>query len=696
MIQELAYCKHMRSIVHAEEHVRTLQLACAYALDTQNNPEAPLVITAWKTSPDGKHIPLDVLVLCDEVVGHPLYKGILERKFVMSFPCARDVVEVDVRVLCESEPMHSRIFNLSHDELLRLDEAYLASILPCELDEGYEEWFYHRGTTRFERDVQYRALSAPSAPSTSCMSESVSAVHEKSTRPLFSLIVPLYHTPLAYFWELQESIIRQSFSNFEVILVCASPEDTELMRAVKSLCAYDARFSELILTENLGITKNTYAGAMRAQGEYLAFVDHDDVLTSDCLFWYADAIAQYPESDLLYCDEDKLDDKGHVSFAFCKPDWSPQLELSYNYVCHMLTIKTSLYKTLIEPSSEFDGVQDWACVLAAERAGAHIHHVRKILYHWRMSPTSTASNETQKDELLEKSRALLERHIMHQGLPYELIDPSDVRRRFGVTLARTYKPRVRCILFGEAAFAPKEETEAYLSCLGFMVDVIWIHADVHAPSSFIREMVSQFHAPYEGFTLLIENNPRVLTKAAVRNLLAHTSYPKTALAGTKDVLADGTKVAGALYINPEGMHTIDAWYSSDNAHIRGYEECAHEVDVLNSSVVALSPDYIEELVAQLEQAHTLEDLPCELQMKFFSCALSVCAREMGLYVIEATDATHVIHASYDDIFSDYEFEHPSKREIDAVFRAHHSHLFVPPHHFYSVLLDGRGSYSLGH
>lgn len=693
MIQELAYCKHVRSVVHAEERVRTLQVACAYAVDADNNPHTPLAITACEKFSNGKRTSLDVAVLCDEVRRHPSYKGISERTFVVSFSCSCDALDVELHITCKEEPMHTRACTFSHAELAQLDDAYLASILPCELDGGYEEWFYHRGTTRFERDVQRLALNTRTS---SHSQETTSSVHAKSSRPLFSLIVPLYHTPLPYFWQLQESLICQSFENFEVILVCASPEDTELMRAAQSLCAYDTRFSMLILTENLGITKNTYAGAMRAQGEYLAFVDHDDVLTSDCLFWYADAIKRYPECDLLYCDEDKLDDTGNLSFAFCKPDWSPQLALSYNYVCHMLAVKTSLYKELIEPLSELDGVQDWACVLAAARAGAHIHHVRKILYHWRKSPTSTASCETQKDELLEKSRALLERHIMHQGLPYELIEPCDIRRRFGVTLARTYKPRVRCILFGEALHSSQEETEAYLACLGFMVDVVWIHTDVHEPSTFMREMVSQLRAPYEGFTLLIENNPQALTKASLRNLLAHVCSPKAALAGTEDVLADGTKVAGALYINPEGMHVIDAWYSSDNAHIRGYEECAHEVDVLNSSVVALSPDYIEDVVTCLEQKETLKDLSFSLQAKYFTCALSVCAREIGLYVIEATDATHVIDVCYDDIFDDYEFENPHKRLVDSVFRAHHSHLFVPPHHFYSVLLDGRGSYGLGH
>jgi len=233
--------------------------------------------------------------------------------------------------------------------------------------------------------------------------------------PVFSIVVPLFDTPLSYLKDMSDSVLNQTYQNLELILVNASPDKAELCVELASLAAQDERVKIVTLLENLGITQNTYAGIAVAEGDFVCFLDHDDFLEPDALFHYAQAINENQSIDLIYCDEDMIDEQGVFVRPLFKPNYSPDLLLSKNYVIHFLAIRKTLLDELEQPSSELDGAQDYHLTLCAAESARAIHHVPKVLYHWRISPESTAVKAKAKPYAEEAGRKALELHLQRTG-----------------------------------------------------------------------------------------------------------------------------------------------------------------------------------------------------------------------------------------------------------------------------------------
>lgn len=234
--------------------------------------------------------------------------------------------------------------------------------------------------------------------------------------PKFSIVVPLYKTPLDLFGEMVDSVVDQTYGNWELILVNSTPEIEGLKGAVSRYAAADSRIRVVELEGNLGITENTNKGIEVAEGDYLCFFDHDDVLEPNILFEYAMAIRDNPEINLLYCDEDKLFPTGDLGNPTFKPSFSLDMARDNNYICHLLTVKASVYRSLPRSGQELDGAQDHATVLKVAELGGPIHHVPKVLYHWRMTANSTAQNSDSKPYATEAGIRAVQQHLNRMGV----------------------------------------------------------------------------------------------------------------------------------------------------------------------------------------------------------------------------------------------------------------------------------------
>lgn len=239
---------------------------------------------------------------------------------------------------------------------------------------------------------------------------------DDSTGPLFSVIVPLYKTPLNFFREMADSVLAQTYSRWELVLVNSTPEIAELRELVSEYVLKDERIKVVELEANLGITENTAAGIKVASGDFCCFFDHDDVLEPDILFEYAKAVVADPTIDLLYCDEDKMYPDGSLANPTFKPDFSLDMVRDNNYVCHLLTVKRSAMQQIEPSGKELDGAQDHAMVLKIAELGGTIHHVPKMLYHWRISKTSTAGNADSKPYANEAGIRAVQQHLDRCGL----------------------------------------------------------------------------------------------------------------------------------------------------------------------------------------------------------------------------------------------------------------------------------------
>ena len=279
-------------------------------------------------------------------------------------------------------------------KLLREDSNYL--FRSAQFDPFYDKWLKEHRATQGVLQKQRTVVFARNV--------------------LFSIIVPLYNTPLQLFEEMVDSVTQQTYSNWELVLVNASPDYAELDELIKVKTAADKRIRCIQLEANKGISENTNAGINASAGDYICFFDHDDTLEPDLLFSYAEAIDRDSEIDLLYCDEDKLMPDGTYTQPFFKPDFNLDLLRNNNYICHMLTIRKELLDQLEPNSKEYDGAQDHNLTLRAVEKTNHIHHVPKLLYHWRITESSTAADAASKPYASLAGIKAVQEHLDRSGI----------------------------------------------------------------------------------------------------------------------------------------------------------------------------------------------------------------------------------------------------------------------------------------
>lgn len=237
-----------------------------------------------------------------------------------------------------------------------------------------------------------------------------------SYAPKFSVVVPLYHTPAKFLKDLVRSMMYQSYANWELCLVNASPEDLHLTSLLENWAMRDKRIRVIRLEKNLGIAQNTNAGIAASTGEFIAFLDHDDFLEPDALFCYADALNKDKTIDVFYSDEDKTDEyAAHYFYPHFKSDFNIDLLHANNYMCHFLAVRKSLVDTVGGLNEKFDGAQDYDFVLRLTEHTKKIYHCPRILYHWRCSNQSTAASQGNKMYAIHVGKAALNAHYKRLG-----------------------------------------------------------------------------------------------------------------------------------------------------------------------------------------------------------------------------------------------------------------------------------------
>lgn len=234
-----------------------------------------------------------------------------------------------------------------------------------------------------------------------------------SRKPLISIITPVYGIEPLYLRALISSVGQQWYPHWELIFV----EDAGPNPATRDFLAAlnDPRIKVHLSEQNGGISAASNIALDLAIGEYVAFLDHDDELTPDALFELVGAINSH-DPDFIYSDEDKIDDAGNYSQPFFKPGWSPDALMSIMYTCHLACMRKSLVEELGGFRSCFDGAQDYDLALRLTERTQRIHHIPKVLYHWRTLPSSTASGLDAKPYASDAMRRLKEEALVRRGL----------------------------------------------------------------------------------------------------------------------------------------------------------------------------------------------------------------------------------------------------------------------------------------
>jgi glycosyltransferase involved in cell wall biosynthesis len=207
-----------------------------------------------------------------------------------------------------------------------------------------------------------------------------------------------------------ESVIAQAYESWELILIDDGSSDSRAHALLKNLGQRDARI-QIGVQEHGGISSALNTGLARARGDWIALLDHDDLLEPDALFRAIELMQNDREADVIYSDEDKIVD-GKLAAPLLKPDWSPEFFRTHDYLGHFVVMRRDLARA--EFRSEFDGAQDYDLLLRISEKTDRIRHIPRVLYHWRRTAESTAHNIRRKPGALEAGRRAIEEHLVRR------------------------------------------------------------------------------------------------------------------------------------------------------------------------------------------------------------------------------------------------------------------------------------------
>lgn len=238
-----------------------------------------------------------------------------------------------------------------------------------------------------------------------------------SYEPVISIVIPIYNTPLNFLRELIESVMNQTYSKWELCLADGSDTD-RLKKYVAEYSSNDPRVLYHLLGFNDGISNNTNGAIKMATGEFIAFSDHDDLLTPNALYEVVKGLNSDRTVDCVYSDEDKIDMDGKTLFMpHFKPDLDIDLLCSYNYITHLFVARKTIIDEVGGLRKKYDGSQDHDMIFRCIEKSRKVYHVRKVLYHWRCHKNSTAMNPESKMYCYEAGRDAVQAHWDRLGVP---------------------------------------------------------------------------------------------------------------------------------------------------------------------------------------------------------------------------------------------------------------------------------------
>ena len=462
--------------------------------------------------------------------------------------------------------------------LIRLTERFQQE------DIDYETWFGLNKAT--EKDLQKQRKNQP------------------EHGPLISIVVPVYRTPEIYLREMMESVMEQTYGNWELCLADASPRgeqlrqdlkkikgrktrdavmkipngDTELTSVIREYQLKDSRIRYEILKENKSIAENSNAAMEMATGDFVGLLDHDDTLEPNALYEVARKICEDDRVDVVYTDEDKINSKGtkHLT-PNMKPDFNLDLLRSNNYICHLFVVRRILMEKVGGFRKEFDGAQDYDFILRCTEEAEKIAHVHKVLYHWRTHEKSTSDNPESKIYAFHAGRRAVESHLQRLGIQAEVEETCDLGY-YRVKYPVTGSPLVSILI------PNKDQLQTLKKCLksiwekteytNYEILIIENNSTEKETFEFYKRIDGRHHvrvlywdkefnysainnfgaAQAKGeYLLLLNNDTEVITKGWMKELLSHCQRPEVGMVGAKLYFPDNTIQSAGTIIGMGGM-----------------------------------------------------------------------------------------------------------------------------------------------
>lgn len=398
----------------------------------------------------------------------------------------------------------------------------------------------------------------------------------------FSILIPVYRPDAKFFTLMLDSIVAQTYDNWQICLADGSGDGYTVENVVKP---YVEKYGEdkvkyIKLENNLGIAENTNAAMRMADGDFIVFGDHDDELHPTALFECMRELERYPQADFIYSDEDKIiEATGHHTEAHFKSDLNMELLRSNNYICHLSVVKKSLADKVGVLYTQFNGSQDHDYVLRCVEKAECVRHIPRILYHWRINDNSTAKSASTKTYANTAGVNAVSAHLKRMGIDGEVkngVAPGfyDIRYKL------TEKPLVSVII------PNKDHLDDLTRCLESMENVNNYHnveyivvennsvledtfegykelekkyGDkfklVKWDGIFNYSAINNFGARYAKgeYILLLNNDTSVIEPDSLRCMLAQCQRAEVGIVGAKLLYDDDTVQHAGVIIGYQGV-----------------------------------------------------------------------------------------------------------------------------------------------
>jgi len=363
-------------------------------------------------------------------------------------------------------------------------------------------------------------------------------------KPLISITVPVYNPLEPFLHECIKSVLTQSYENWELILVDdASPNDN-IRKIIKEYANKDSRIKYKFLKQNHHIAGATNEAIKIASGEFIGLFDHDDILWPNALYEVARALNVDNTVEFMYTDEDKIiEKKSRHAEPFFKPDWSPQLLRTCNYITHFSVFKRQLLDEVGYERSDYNGAQDWEMIMRATRKAKNIHHIPKILYSWRVHDNSTAKSMESKPYVTLAQKTTVEDDMVARGYNKDGFSVSQDKNFFAFWKASMNigNPKVSVIITSRSQARSISRATSYRNCEYIVA----------------KSYSDGFGRSTGEYVVFIEPNLRIKTRGWVSMLLNSASQDETGAVGGLTV-----------YSNKKFIYSAGIAVNQDNKLVR--------------------------------------------------------------------------------------------------------------------------------
>lgn len=400
-----------------------------------------------------------------------------------------------------------------------------------------------------------------------------------SDKPLISIILPVYNPPEELFRDTLNSVIRQVYEHWELCIADDRSTNPKIKKIIDEYCKNDFRIKVVYRDENGHISKASNSALELATGSYSLLLDHDDLLSMDCLYHVAECINQNPEVDLIYSDEDKIDEAGNHSAPHFKPKWCPDHFTSRNYFGHVVVCKTSVLKEIGGFRAGFEGSQDYDMLLRFTEKTQNIQHIPRVLYHWRIHKASAAQSEDAKPYAYIAAQKALTDHFDRIGEPAK-VDFLPGFRGYSIRYNYIKNELISIIIptkdntdvikvcidsiFNKSTYSNFEvivisnnskdkNLFTYLDSCKTKYDNKFSYYEYNVPFNFSKLMNFGREKAKGEYLLLLNNDTEVITPDWIEGMVEQVQRPSVGVAGVKLLYPDNTIQHAGVIIGLGGI-----------------------------------------------------------------------------------------------------------------------------------------------